>query len=272
MAKIALYIPNENDAAVAEKQAQALQLPICSNNFGDYDILLSYADEQWFLRDANFQNKKNSLGDFKVDFLHGATRHRFEYGGGKGQAIAKAVGLNQKKALKVFDCTAGFGGDAFVLASLGCEVFLFEKNPIVFFLLNQALEYAKKNCEQGDKMYEVLQAIHCQHLNGVDALSNFSETVDVVYLDPMFPHREKSSKVKKNMQYLQRLLHSSEQIGQTQNEQDEALLAAALNVDCARVVVKRPAHAPEIKNAQMPSYSLQGKSTRYDIYALRKLN
>ncbi len=47
-----------------------------------------------------------------------------------------------------------------------------------------------------------------------------------------------------------------------------ALLAAALALASHRVVVKRPRKAPIIEGPK-PGYSLEGKSSRYDIYPKR---
>jgi 16S rRNA (guanine1516-N2)-methyltransferase len=49
-----------------------------------------------------------------------------------------------------------------------------------------------------------------------------------------------------------------------------ALLAAALELASHRVVVKRPRKAPAIEGSK-PGYSLEGKSSRYDIYPKKKL-
>ncbi|MGL4894422.1 MAG: class I SAM-dependent methyltransferase, partial [Shewanella sp.] len=62
------------------------------------------------------------LDGIVVDFVTGAVAHRRKFGGGRGQSIAKAVGLKQGVTPKVVDGTAGLGRDAFVLASLGCTV------------------------------------------------------------------------------------------------------------------------------------------------------
>jgi 16S rRNA (guanine1516-N2)-methyltransferase len=48
------------------------------------------------------------------------------------------------------------------------------------------------------------------------------------------------------------------------------LLVNALAVAKYRVVVKRPTGAGFLAETK-PNYSLEGKSTRYDIYALKKL-
>ncbi|MGB0184582.1 MAG: class I SAM-dependent methyltransferase, partial [Opitutales bacterium] len=66
----------------------------------------------------------------KADFCDAGTRYRLAQGGGN-EMIAKAVGLKGQSKPTVLDCTAGLGMDAYVLAALGCEVTLLERNPIV---------------------------------------------------------------------------------------------------------------------------------------------
>jgi 16S rRNA (guanine1516-N2)-methyltransferase len=78
----------------------------------------------------------------------------------------------------------------------------------------------------------------------------------------MFPPRKKSAQVKKEMQALHQIV----------GEDDDAslILEKALNKAIYRVVVKRPAHSDYLGKIE-PSYSLEGKSTRYDIFAKQKL-
>jgi 16S rRNA (guanine1516-N2)-methyltransferase len=45
--------------------------------------------------------------------------------------IAKAVGIQPGIRPFVLDATAGLGRDAFVLATLGCEMVLCERQPII---------------------------------------------------------------------------------------------------------------------------------------------
>ena len=85
---------------------------------------------------------------------------------------------------------------------------------------------------------------------------------DVVYVDPMFPLRKKSAKVKKQMQAFHAIVGTDPDADQ--------LLANALIAAKYRVVVKRPTGAGFLAETK-PNYSLEGKSTRYDIYALKKL-
>ncbi len=70
------------------------------------------------------------LGAIYVDWVEGAVAHRRKFGGGKGQSIAKAAGLNKGVTPVVLDATAGLGRDAFVLASLGCRVQMVDRHPV----------------------------------------------------------------------------------------------------------------------------------------------
>ncbi len=81
-------------------------------------------------------------GPVRVDFVEGAAAHRRVFGGGSGQMIAKAVGIAQGVRPRVLDATAGLGKDAFVLASLGCQMQLIERQPLVAALLEDGLARA----------------------------------------------------------------------------------------------------------------------------------
>jgi len=88
------------------------------------------------------------------------------------------------------------------------------------------------------------------------------EQEDTVFLDPMFPERKKSAKVKKEMQAFHEIVGGDSDAGE--------LLDLALQRARYRVVVKRSASAGYLAG-MAPSYSLEGKSTRFDIFALKKL-
>ncbi len=88
------------------------------------------------------------------------------------------------------------------------------------------------------------------------------EPPQVIYLDPMFPHRDKSALVKKEMRVFRPLVGD--------DLDAPALLEAALALATHRVVVKRPRKAPIIDGPK-PSHGLEGKSSRYDIYPKKAL-
>lgn len=198
-------------------------------------------------------------GPIRVDFVGGAVAHRRLFGGGSGQMIAKAVGIQPGVRPSVLDATAGLGRDAFVLAELGCPLILIERQPIIAALLEDGLQRAAADPDVG----AIVARMSLRVGDAISLMGGWSaERPQVVYLDPMFPHRDKSALVKKEMRLFRPL---------TGNDEDApALLAAALALASHRVVVKRPRKAPAIEGARV-GYTLEGKSSRYDIYPLQTL-
>ena len=186
-----------------------------------------------------------------VDFVGGAVGHRRKFGGGKGQDIAKAVGLNKKDKLHIADFTAGLGRDAFVFANLHCKVSLFERNPVVQLLLADGLYRAQFH----DETAEIAKLMQLQC--GDSLVQQPNEQFDVVYLDPMFPMRKKSALVKKEMQMFHHIVGDD-------NDAD-GLFDLAWQAATYRVVVKRPKGAPPLANKQ-PTIEFSGKTGRFDVY------
>ncbi|MFM5095860.1 class I SAM-dependent methyltransferase [Aeromonas rivipollensis] len=199
------------------------------------------------------------LGGVYVDFVDGAVAHRRKFGGGRGQSIAKAVGLKSGAMPTVVDATAGLGRDAFVLASLGCKVTLIERSPVVAALLQDGLARAAQDPEIGPW---VCERMHLLQGPAVDNLLALSERPDVIYLDPMFPHKQKSALVKKEMRVFQSLVGP--------DLDADALLPAALKMANKRVVVKRPAYAGWL-NEHKPSMAIETKGNRFDVYVMAAL-
>ena len=157
--------------------------------------------------------------------------------------------------LLAVDATAGLGEDSLLLAAAGFQVKMFERNPVIAALLEDALR-------RGAQTPRLADAIARMELCAQDSISALAEgdlAPDVVYLDPMFPARQKSAAVKKKFQ----LLHHLE------NPCDDAeeLLRSALAAHPRKVVIKRPPKGPHLAGVK-PSYSLSGKAVRYDVIAL----
>ncbi|KFZ37578.1 16S rRNA methyltransferase [Shewanella mangrovi] len=212
---------------------------------------LKYVEQQLTL----FKRDEPKLGGINVDFVAGAVAHRRKFGGGRGQAIAKAAGLKQGENPTVLDGTAGLGRDAFVLASLGCTVSLVERHPVVAALLDDGLQRAYQDAEIGDWMQQRLHLLPSHHIELL--ADEMAASVDVVYLDPMYPHREKSALVKKEMRVFQTLVGS--------DDDADALLAPALKIASKRVVVKRPDYAEDLAGVK-PSTVIETKKNRFDVY------
>ena len=217
-----------------------------------YELQLIFEDDKIELHDTTLNT------NIFVDFVEGALAHREKYGGGKGQAIAKAIGLNKIKNPTVIDATAGLARDAYVLATMGCRVTLLEASPILYTLISNGIERARlsDNDEHSvDNFIDLINSDSKHYLKQLDADSK----PDVIYIDPMYPERKKSALVKKDMQILHKL------IGKSEDESD--LLDTALLMAKRRVVVKRPSHAEPVTGIK-PTMSISSKKTRYDVYVV----
>lgn len=192
----------------------------------------------------------------QADFAGPSVRYRREKGGGRNEMIARAVGV-KTPVPRVFDATAGLGGDAFVLASLGCPVSMAERVPAIRALLADGL--ARARASGGAALTEIIgrmDLIECDSIEFLESLCA-AELPDVIYLDPMFPVRRKSAAVKKAMQVIQRVVGP--------DDDADRLLELALEKAGSRVVVKRPRTAPKLAGPE-PQHVLEGKRNRYDVY------
>ncbi|WP_303902674.1 class I SAM-dependent methyltransferase [Thiohalomonas denitrificans] len=206
------------------------------------------------------QSGPRAPGPVFVDFVGGAVGHRRRFGGGRGQPIAKAIGLKKGRTPSVIDATAGLGRDAFVLASLGCPVRLIERSAAVAALLEDGLRRARQDSEVGPiaERMSLIRADASDYLRGLPA----HECPDVVYLDPMYPGRRSRALVKKEMQLFHRL------IGTDPNAQ--GLLPAALECARERVVVKRPDYAPPLAD-RPATLAFETRRNRFDVYIIRAM-
>ena len=182
------------------------------------------------------------LGGIFVDFVGGAMAHRRKFGGGRGEAVAKAVGIKGDYLPDVVDATAGL-------------VRMLERNPVVAALLDDGLARGYADPEIGPWLQERLQLIHASSLA---ALTDITPRPQVVYLDPMFPHKQKSALVKKEMRVFQSLVGP--------DLDADGLLEPARQLATKRVVVKRPDYAPPLANVATPN-AVVTKGHRFDIYA-----
>lgn len=238
----------------AEDFANKHQLPCQPLNKAHSELTLNFTEMQ--LEIIDLQNKMS----LSVDFISGSLGHRKKYGGGKGQTIAKAIGMKQgTPPPSVLDATAGLAKDSYVLACLGCKLTMLERSPIVAALVKDGIERASLNIEFNEILNNGFE------LHNIDALEYIQQIdepnkPDVIYLDPMYPERKKSASVKKNMQILQKLLGHDLDTNEVLN--------TALGKASKRVVVKRPKGAPIIEASRKPTLSYESKATRYDVYVL----
>ncbi|WP_442960399.1 MULTISPECIES: class I SAM-dependent methyltransferase [unclassified Pseudoalteromonas] len=243
-----IHTPFEENRSYLNTLTKLFNLSALNINEAEFQLVYDELGLQLFKKD------EPKLGAIRVDFVTGAVAHRRKFGGGKGQAIAKAVGLNKGAVPTVLDATAGLGRDAFVLASMGCKVVLHERNPVVAALLYDGLQRAYQDAEIGEWVQSTMRL---EFGSSHDLLEQAGWRPDIVYLDPMFPHREKSAQVKKEMRVFQDLVG---------NDLDaDALLPFALQLATKRVVVKRPDYAGFL-NDKTPSMQIKTKKNRFDVY------
>lgn len=238
----------------AEDFASTYGLPCQPLHKAHTELTLNFTEIQ--LEIIDLQNKMT----LSVDFTGGSLGHRKKYGGGKGQTIAKAIGIKQGIAPpSVLDATAGLAKDSYVFACLGCNVTMLERSPIVAALVRDGIERASLNIEFAEILTQGFKLIHSDALEYIQAIDD-EHKPDIIYLDPMYPERKKSASVKKNMQILQKLL------GQDMDTTE--VLNSALQKACKRVVVKRPKGAPTLDASRLPTLSYDSKATRYDVYVM----
>lgn len=219
----------------------------------DFLLVLNPLDDRFRIE---LNQPHSDSGNIYVDFGMGAIAYRRRQGSGRRQPLAKAIGIKPGFKPTVLDATAGLGRDAHVLATLGLPLYLVERSPIVSALLADGIHRAGLDMETGglfdNNMHlltgdaKVLIPVICEQ-----------QAIDVIYLDPMYPHRSKSALVKKEMRALRALVGDDPDIHE--------LLGIALRYARQRVVVKRPRNAPPV-SAYNPTHSIKSKNTRYDVY------
>jgi 16S rRNA (guanine1516-N2)-methyltransferase len=167
--------------------------------------------------------------------------------------LLRACGL--RRGMRVLDAMAGWGLDGMVLAAAGGRVTMVEREP----LLQALQEDLIRRCvgEQLGRERVTDEAVESILGDGLDRLCA-DTAYDVIYLDPMFPERNKRALPNKRMQYLATLVTDGP--GDPPfDEWIERARAAATH----RVVVKRRAHDAA---ARPPEWQIRGRSIRYDVY------
>ena len=188
-----------------------------------------------------------------VDFVSGAVDYRRRKGGGRTQALPKALGFRPGVIPDIVDATAGLGRDAFLLASLGANLTLIERNEEVHRLLREAMGRAR---DASDTHAEIIQRMTLIKGDARDVLPELKP--ETVLIDPMHPPRGKSALVKNEMRQLRELVGTDPDCAE--------LMRVALATATKRVVLKWPRRAAGMAGLPSPSHQVVGKSTRYDVF------
>src|SRR3546814_14691314 len=135
--------------------------------------------------------------------------------------------------LSVLDATAGLGRDGFVLAALGAQVTMVERQELFAALLFDAHVRALAHSQWQASAQRV-------ELKAGDALAlmDGARQWAIVHLDPMYPHRDKQALPQTEMQILREL---------TGRDPDaDTLLRSALAIARRRLLVQPPRPQPVI--------------------------
>lgn len=239
------------------RELPAVTDPVQLSHYDGYFYYDTHAQQPRLTFSAMLDGKAAS---FHLDFSKGKVAYRRQHGGGRKQHIAKACGLKQNWQPDILDATAGLGRDAAELRALGCSLRLIERSPYVASLLDDAIQRAATSQPQlFAQSFELYQGQSAQLIAQLSAEAQ----PDIIYLDPMFPPRNKSAAVKKEMRLVKLLVGDDP-------DADE-LLPVALECAKYRVVVKRPSYAPYL-NEQKPSMSIESKGNRFDVYVLQAIS
>lgn len=216
-----------------------------------------------------------------LDFINDKQNYsRFSHRG-KNELIAKAIGMS-KGYRHVIDLTLGLAQDAWFLTELGAQVVGFERSPLVYLLVSDAqrrartinrtkkhfllsayvnsLQLLQKQVEKPQTLTDFLG----QYLNNsisdkvidLDLWASVDWASAVLYLDPMFPEKNKTALPRKEMQIFRGW------VGADADSLELLKLAMQLPVD--RIVVKRPMRAEPLLDKV--THSFVGKTVRYDLY------
>ena len=168
------------------------------------------------------------------------------------ELLVRAARVRGVAAPTAVDATAGLGEDSLLLAAAGFTVTMYEKDPVIAALLQDALDRAANE----PQLSAIVERMTLVEGDSVAALRAMGAAPDVVFLDPMFPERTKSAAVKKKFQLLHRLERPC--------EDERELLDAALAAGPRKVVIKRPPKGPCLAGVK-PSHAVAGKAVRYDV-------
>lgn len=246
--ELTLFADPDSDATRTQQLSDSLGVAIVEH-VADLDMYLHLQSDRLVLVVNNPQLKKPVR--FCVDFTQAKTSYRAQKT--STELLIRAVKIQKKLPFAVVDGTGGLGRDAFLLAAAGCRVDVFEKNKIVGALFEDGLRRGKRHPHYA----EVLERITLHKVDMITHLNTFIPKPMVIYLDPMFPKRTKSAKVKQDMQILQRIIQDS--------DDEKQLFKAAWDAGPHKIVVKRPIKEHPVADLK-PSYRVKGKAIRFDVY------
>jgi 16S rRNA (guanine1516-N2)-methyltransferase len=100
----------------------------------------------------------------------------------KKDLLVQTIDLKPANKYTVWDLTAGFGFDGFILGAAGYNVVMVEYNVLIATILY----YAQQN------LLPQKENIKLYFANSIDFLTNNDTRPDIIYLDPMFTDNQQA--------------------------------------------------------------------------------
>lgn len=248
---IAVYPTTQDLVPYANTLAEHLQLPLLSHTEERYSYLLLVTPDY-----IGLKKQASTSQAVYIDFLTKKWQQRLSKLSIKNEALARALGLKAQTRPRIVDATGGLARDSFIIASLGYELTLLERSPIIYTLIQDGIKRAEQNPSMNNTTKRLL-TVQTDAIIWLNQLKD-QDKPEIIYLDPMFPEKKKSALPKKEM------LIFHDIVGDDLDA--DSLLCAALACATKRVVVKRPRLSNYLKASCAPSFSLTGSSCRFDIY------
>lgn len=198
-------------------------------------------------------------GNLEIDFLSAKLKWRYERINRAQEPLLRALDWHSEAPQTLFDLTAGLGRDSLMLLHAGFTVTMFERDPVLQVLLGEAVKrfQAEKPVDASRLTFIAEDAGAYLTRLIVGNVNGNASVPDLIYMDPMYPEREKSALVKKELRIIRNRVGA--------DHDSEILLEKALQTGAKRVVVKRPSHAPFVGD-KSPHHSVESPNTRFDVY------
>lgn len=261
MSEIKIYVEDARRMDEATSLARKMNLEVTTEEPGLDDLVVKYTKNEVILTSdglemsGDFSRMVKRVERWQHELLVKACKLKDE----------GAAGKNAGKLPLLMDCTAGLGEDSLLLAASGFRVNCYERDAVIAALLKDAVRRGKKipECKEAAGRMQVFSEDSVDAMNAladkIEELGDSSLAPDVIYLDPMFPGREKSALIKKKFQ----LIHMLEKPA----ADEEEMLSAAMRLHPKKIVIKRPPKGPYLAGKK-PGFSFSSKAVRFDCIVL----
>ena len=155
------------------------------------------------------------------------------------------------KNSSILDCTGGFARDAAVLASLGNNVTLIDRNPLIMSLLVDAREKIKS-----DDIRYIFSRIKIRFGNCIEFIRNTSKHFEYIYFDFMF-NINKSALPSKNEQFLREIVKNDI------NENVDIIHETIQRVE-SKIIIKEHISSNDYDNFDIIN-TYKGKTVKYHL-------